>query len=107
MEAWATGLRALEPLKITSAMDSPRRCLAEDSPITQRTASMMFDLPHPLGPTTAVRFSGNEAGVGSTKDLNPASLIVFSLIVLAWRPRPLLTQSARDPAGHRRTVQTR
>src|SRR5690606_34424940 len=83
MLACATGLRALEPLKMTSAMDSPRRCLAEDSPITQRTASMMFDLPQPLGPTTAVRFSGNRAVVGSTKDLKPASLILFNRM-LCW-----------------------
>ena len=47
-----------EPLKITSAIDSPRRCLAEISPITQRTASMMLDLPQPFGPTTPVRLLG-------------------------------------------------
>src|SRR5690554_7137261 len=29
--------------------DSPRRFLAELSPMTQRTASMMLDLPQPLG----------------------------------------------------------
>ena len=44
-----------EPLKMTSAIESPRRCLAEISPITQRTASMMFDLPQPFGPTTPTR----------------------------------------------------
>jgi len=51
-EALPSGLRAAEPLKITSAIDSPRRCLAEISPITQRTESMMFDLPQPFGPTS-------------------------------------------------------
>src|SRR5690554_324704 len=74
MEACPTGLRALEPLKITSVMDSPRRYFAELSPITQRTASMMLDLPQPFGPTTAVIFDGNGTVVGSTKDLKPASL---------------------------------
>ena len=49
---------------MTSAMDSPRRCLAEISPITQRTASMMFDLPHPFGPTTPVRLEGKVTVVG-------------------------------------------
>ena len=58
-------------------MDSPRKFLAELSPITHRTASIMFDLPQPFGPTTAQRLLGNETVVGSTKDLNPASLMHF------------------------------
>src|SRR5690606_24202550 len=77
-EAWPTGLRLAEPLKITSVIDSPRKFLAELSPITQRTASMMFDLPQPFGPTTAQRLLGKLTVVGSTKDLKPASLILFS-----------------------------
>src|SRR5512143_1605446 len=76
-EACPTGLRVLEPLKITSAMESPRRFLAELSPITQRTASMTLDLPHPLGPTMPVRLEGKSIWVGSTKDLHPASLILL------------------------------
>src|SRR4030095_5900273 len=72
-----TGLRALEPLKMTSAIDSPRSVFAELSPMTQRTASMTFDLPQPLGPTTPVRLLGRWMTVGSTKDLNPASLILL------------------------------
>src|SRR5690554_124830 len=80
MVACPTGLRALEPLKITSVMDSPRRYFAELSPITQRTASMMLDLPQPFGPTTAVMFDGNGTVVGSTKDLKPASLMDLSRI---------------------------
>ena len=73
-EALPRGLRADEPLKITSAIDSPRRCLAEISPITQRTASMILDLPQPFGPTTPVRLEGNVTVVGSTNDLKPAIL---------------------------------
>ena len=100
MAAFALGL-GLFRLAAMFAAAAPQQPLAPkantSAPITQRTASMMFDLPHPLGPTTAVRFSGNEAGVGSTKDLNPANLIVFSLIVLAWRPRPLLHPKHRRP----------
>ena len=71
-----TGLRALEPEKITSVSESPRRRLAELSPMTQRTASMMFDLPQPLGPTTPVMLVGRCRVVGSTNDLKPDSLIV-------------------------------
>src|SRR5262245_56162534 len=70
-EAWPTGFRDPEPLNMTSAIESPRRCFAEISPMTQRTASMMFDLPHPFGPTTPTRLLGNDTGVGSTNDLNP------------------------------------
>src|SRR5690606_31810819 len=77
MLAWVTGLRVLEPLKMTSVIDSPRRFLAELSPITQRTASMMLDFPQPLGPTTADMLLGKWTVVGSTKDLKPASLMVF------------------------------
>src|ERR1700760_2779392 len=79
-DAVPTGLRAVDPLKPTSAMLSPRRCLADSSPITQRTASMTFDLPHPFGPTTPVRLLGKLTWVGSTKDLKPASLILVSRI---------------------------
>ena len=39
--------------------------------MTQRMASTMFDLPHPLGPTIDVIGSGNEMVVLSTNDLNP------------------------------------
>ena len=42
MLACVTGLRVLEPLKMTSVIDSPRRFFAELSPITQR--SVYFDL---------------------------------------------------------------
>src|SRR5215469_12098369 len=61
-------------------MLSPRRCFAESSPMTQRTASMTFDLPQPFGPTTPVRLLGKLTWVGSTKDLKPASLILVSRI---------------------------
>src|SRR3546814_10875969 len=73
-----TGLRADEPEKITSVSESPRRRLAVLSPITQRTASMMLDLPQPFGPTTPVMLVGRCSVVGSTKDLKPDSLIVRS-----------------------------
>src|SRR5690606_22675571 len=59
-------------------MDSPRSSEALDSPSTQRTASMMLDLPQPLGPTTPTSWPGTSNAVGSTNDLKPASLICFS-----------------------------
>src|SRR5690606_37907370 len=74
--AWLTGLREEEPEKMTSVSESPRRRLAELSPMTQRTASMMLDLPQPLGPTTPVMLVGRCSTVGSTKDLKPDSFIV-------------------------------
>src|SRR6187397_1693371 len=87
--AWLTGLRVEDPEKITSVRLSPRRRLAELSPITQRTASMMFDLPQPFGPTTPVMLVGRCRVVGSTKDLKPLSLIVLRRILLilldSWR----------------------
>ena len=70
-----------EPEKITSSMESPRRFLADDSPITQRIASIILDFPQPLGPIIPVRLLGNESEVGSTNVLKPASLILVSLIV--------------------------
>jgi hypothetical protein len=74
--AWPTGLRPEDPEKITSVMASPRNRLAALSPITQRIASMMLDLPQPLGPQMPVRLVGRWRTVGSTNDLNPASLMV-------------------------------
>ena len=73
----AVGRRALEPLKMTSVLASPRKSRVELSPSTQRTASTMLDLPQPLGPTTAERWPGNVTVVGSTKDLKPASLMAL------------------------------
>ncbi len=60
---------------MTSCIDSPRSSLALLSPRTQRTASMMFDLPQPFGPTTPTSWPGSWNWVGSTNDLKPESLI--------------------------------
>ena len=70
-------LRVVVPLKITSCMDSPRSSLARDSPSTQRTASMMLDLPQPFGPTTPTSCPGSMNWVGSANDLKPESLMEF------------------------------
>src|ERR1700674_1176828 len=74
-EARPTGARSPAPLKITSCIDSPRSADALDSPSTQRTAAMTFDLPQPLGPTIPTSCPGVAMVVGSTNDLKPASLI--------------------------------
>ena len=74
-EARGAGRRVAAPLKITSCMLSPRSCLAEASPNTQRTASITLDLPQPLGPITATSWPGTWMVVGSVKDLKPASLM--------------------------------
>jgi hypothetical protein len=79
-EALLDGALDEEPLKITSAIDSPLKFLAEISPITHLTASIILDLPHPLGPTTPDMLEGKLIFVGSTKDLKPERLIFFNRI---------------------------
>src|SRR3569832_259793 len=74
-EARPAGLRLVDPLKITSCIDSPRSSEALDSPSTQRTASMMLDLPQPFGPPTPTSWPGSWNFVGSTNDLNPDNLM--------------------------------
>src|SRR5713101_8453002 len=64
--------RLLVPEKITSSISAARIDLCEVSPITQRSASTRFDLPHPFGPTTPVNPGSIRKSVASTKDLNPS-----------------------------------
>ena len=59
------------PPKMTSSILAPRRPLALCSPMTQRMASEMLDLPEPLGPTMAVMSSPKFSVVSSGNDLNP------------------------------------
>src|SRR3546814_6709823 len=59
---------------------------------------MMFDLPQPLGPTTAAMLLGKFTVVGSTKDLNPASLMHLSR---TFRPPSGQKPPDRNCAGHR------
>src|SRR5436305_1656656 len=68
-----TGLRVSVPLKMTSAISSPRSDLADCSPSTQRTASSTLDFPQPLGPTMAVMPSRKLRIVLSANDLKPSS----------------------------------
>src|SRR6266567_3844034 len=68
-----TGLRVSAPLKITSAISSPRSDLADCSPSAQRTASRTLDFPQPFGPTIAVMPSWKLKIVLSANDLKPSS----------------------------------
>src|SRR6266478_8960423 len=68
-----TGLRVSAPLKITSAISSPRRDLADCSPKAHRTASSTLDLPQPFGPTIAVMPSWKLKVVLSANDLKPSN----------------------------------
>src|SRR6187402_1964093 len=65
------------PAKMTSSILPPRRVLAPCSPITQASASTTFDLPEPLGPTTAVTPGSKANVVGVAKDLNPLRVRLF------------------------------
>ena len=64
--------RSPPPEKITSSMPDARMLFDELSPITQRSASTRFDLPHPFGPTMPVSPGSMRNSAGSTKVLKPA-----------------------------------
>src|ERR1022692_346969 len=86
--AMPVGLREAVPLKITSAMCAPRKDLADCSPSTQLMASLTFDFPHPLGPTTAaIPPPVKLIGVRSQNDLNPTISTFFSLSKAESSPR--------------------
>src|SRR5208282_1394535 len=58
---------------IRSSMLLPRRRVGACSPSTHRIASTTFDLPQPLGPTTAVIPGAKLIVVESRKDLKPSN----------------------------------
>ncbi|CAB4542598.1 unannotated protein [freshwater metagenome] len=59
-----SGPRVDVPAKMTSSIFPPRRVLAPCSPMTHARPSTTFDLPDPLGPTTAVTPGSNWKVVG-------------------------------------------
>src|SRR5204862_7136490 len=79
-----TGRRPVEPWKMTSSIFPPRNNRGDCSPSTQRTASEMFDLPQPLGPTIAVTPASNGSSTPPANDLNPDSSSCLNL--MAWSP---------------------
>ena len=63
------------PAKITSCIDWPRTASGDCSPIAHSTASVMFDLPEPFGPTTTDTPGANSSRVRSGNDLKPLRVI--------------------------------
>ena len=89
--AMPNGLRASVPLKMTSAISPPRRALADCSPNTQRTASDIFDLPQPFGPTIAETPGRKFSVVLSANDLKPSAVKLFKYMTCV-RKRQKLTR---------------
>ena len=73
-----------EPAKITSSMLSPRKAFELDSPKTQRIASLIFDLPEPLGPMIATTPPSNFSETLSAKDLNPCASTWINFILISF-----------------------
>ena len=61
----------LPPPKMTSCIDCPRTASGDCSPIAHSTASVTFDLPEPLGPTTTDTPGAKSSLVRSGNDLKP------------------------------------
>ena len=59
------------PAKITSFIDCPRTASGDCSPSAHSTASVMFDLPEPFGPTITDTPVPNSSFVRWGKDLKP------------------------------------
>jgi hypothetical protein len=71
--AMPSGRRSAVPLKMRFSIFSDRSTVGRCSPMTQRMASTMFDLPHPFGPTMVVTPGSNVSVVSSAKLLKPCS----------------------------------
>jgi len=100
MEARLTGRRPVVPWKRTSSIFAPRTAVGRCSPMTQRIASLMLDLPQPLGPTMAVIPSWNWRVTASAKDLKPWSRRARSFIgTLRARGRSVLRQDYHRDTG--------
>src|SRR3954447_5892911 len=65
------------PAKITSCIVWPRIASGDCSPSAHRTASVMFDLPDPFGPTITLTPGPNSSRVRSGNDLKPFRVIDF------------------------------
>src|SRR6476620_6659488 len=82
-----SGGRPEVPAKMTSSILPPRSDFAPCSPMTQARASTTFDLPEPLGPTTAVMPGSKWNVVADAKDLNPLRVRLFRCTRGTPRPR--------------------
>src|SRR5438045_4071513 len=65
------------PAKITSCIVWPRTASGDCSPSAHSTASVMFDLPEPFGPTITLTPGLNSSRVRSGNDLKPLRMIDF------------------------------
>ena len=82
------------PPKMTSCIDWPRTASGDCSPIAHSTASVMLDLPEPLGPTMTDTPSPNSSFVRSGKDLKPFRVSDFRCTPTWWRvPRTFGTEA--------------
>ena len=99
-----SGAREVVPAKTTSSILPPRSDLAPCSPMTQHSASTMFDLPEPFGPTTQVIPVSRRSEVADAKDLKPRSVRLLRYI---GQPSLRLARPYRAPpsslASHRRS----
>ena len=78
MDACPTGLRPPEPLKITSVMDSPRKCPGGRTPPSPSAPRRLhWTCRSHWGPTTEHILLGKLTLVGSTNDLNPGQFNTF------------------------------
>ena len=75
------------PAKITSCIVCPRTASGLCSPSAHSTASVMFDLPLPFGPTITLMPGPKSSRVRSGKDLKPFSVIDFRCMARHRRPR--------------------
>src|SRR5438309_2914478 len=66
-----SGCLVADPAKITSSGLRARTALADCSPSTHSTASLMLDLPEPFGPTMTTMPGWSSAEVRAAKDLKP------------------------------------
>ncbi len=94
--AWRRRPTPSPPAEITSCIEAPRTAPGLCSPSAQRTASVMFDLPEPLGPTITLTPGENWSLVRSGNDLNP-----FSEIDLRCMWGCLGSRSGRTQSGER------
>src|SRR6478672_500943 len=82
----------LPPAEITSCIEPPRIAPGLCSPSAQSTASVMFDLPEPLGPTITLTPGENSSRARSGNDLNPFISIDRRYIYLTLAPLPDMPQ---------------
>src|SRR5919106_1641254 len=86
-----------------SCIDCPPTLSGLCSPHAHRTASVMFDLPQPLGPTITLTPGENTSLVRSGKDLKPLIVIELRCTVGEWWRSPQPARGARKAFRPRRT----